>query len=286
MGLKSVDDFVYVLLVEAVAAVVTNLVLVWVVMSVRNKSREVWLALTLAGVDVTLAMLVIVNFSLKLDNVFTMEEMCRFKGPLDFVLIFASMALVSIISLERSSVAVSRRVTAGVWGLLGLVSGVFLSLVFVETINMEFTVTASGLACAPVASNSPLSAFLLFVLSASIFTFLIITFVSYVRILVLLGGWGLIEPKPDSPDQINPVLRKRSVMIRILSISFIYLLLLAPCSLTMMMESLKVVKAPDVASLIISILLATVSIINPCIILFAHTAIYRQLCFKLTEMLG
>ncbi|KAJ9086952.1 hypothetical protein DSO57_1038197 [Entomophthora muscae] len=285
MVFSSVDEFVYVLLGLAVAAVVTNLVLVWVVMSVRNKSREVWLALTLAGVDVTLAMLVIVNFSLKLDNVFTMEEMCRFKGPLDFVLIFASMTLVSIISIERSSVAVSKRVTAGVWGLLGLVSGVFLMLVMTETVRGEFTVTASGLACATVSSNSPLSAALLFVLSSSILTFLLVTVTSYVRVLFLLSGWGLIEPKPSPPDHINPA-AKKSVMVRILTISSIYLLILGPLSLTMLMESLKLVKAPDVASLIVSIQLAFVSIVNPCIILFAHTAIYRQLCFKLTCMLG
>ncbi|KAJ9056205.1 hypothetical protein DSO57_1035532 [Entomophthora muscae] len=226
-----------------------------------------------------------INFSLKLLEVSSMAEICQIKGPLDFLLIFASTALVSTISIERSSVAVSKKVTAGVWVLLGIVTGTFTLLVCIEAIKKEFTITASGLACAPIASNSPLSAVLLFVLSSSLFIFLLMTVISYLRILILLAGWGLIDSKSNPSEQINPAAR-RSVMVRILSISFIYLLLLAPCSLIMLMESLKLVKAPDVASLVISILLAIVSSVNPCIILFAHTAIYRQLCFKLTCLFG
>ncbi|KAJ9088184.1 hypothetical protein DSO57_1025737 [Entomophthora muscae] len=283
MGFNSVDGFLYALLGLVAVSVVANMVLVWVATSVRDKGREVRLALALAGVDIVLAMLVMSNFILKLAKVSNMEMVCQIKGPLDFIFIFTSMALVSIISIERSSIAVSKRAAAGVWALLGLVTSIFLGLVCIEAIRKEFTVSASGLACAPVASKSPLSAALLLVLSSSLFVFLLMTVMSYLRILIILGEWGSTERKNE---MFTPILRRKPVMHRILVIATIYFLLLAPCSLAILVESLNLIKEADLASTIVSLLLVTVSIANPCVILFAHTAIYRQLCFKLTNMFG
>ncbi|KAJ9056206.1 hypothetical protein DSO57_1035533 [Entomophthora muscae] len=282
MNSELLDDCTLVLLGLAVVSLVTNILLAWVVVSLRKRNCEVRLSLVLAVVDMALAVLAMISFVTQKVDPSRLPTMCKIKGPLDFVLIFASMLLVATIGMERSSVVVSKKTSFGVWAGLTFLALMFLTAVMAGVVSGEFTVSASGLDCTPDATASKLSVFVLFLLGSSLLALLGVTLYSYFGILVHIGEWDFFEAKPISNFPQPP--RTTPVIIRITAIAVVYLLLLGPCSILIISEALQLSKESQSTSLFISFILATISIANPCLILFAHTTIFYALKQKFNHL--
>ncbi|KAJ9069318.1 hypothetical protein DSO57_1019728 [Entomophthora muscae] len=271
MPLLKRQFFSTVLSLIGVAAVLTNLALMWIAWRLRYCTKEIRLAVLLASVDTTLAIFTIWTSVLSSWNggFEHMIVFCKYKGPFDFLLLYLSLVLVALIAMTRYFKIREASIPLPIWIVTGSCTTLYAILISVVAAQGEFAPSWSGCDCTPNASKSLISASLLFFLGFSMFVSLLATLFAYLRVLCFVK-----ETKLMSSHNLKA---KHKVMVRVIGISCIYLFLIAPSSMFIMLEGSRNSNESTVLNGIISILNALNNIANPCIVLFAHSSIYEQL---------
>lgn len=214
--------FNWILLAIGMVAVLANSLLIWTARRLRHANAEIRFAVVLASVDMALASLIIgtslVNGG---DPDTSFVTFCRFKGPIDFLLLYLSLVLVAVIALTRyykvREAAIPLPIRASIVACTVLYTG----MTGMATVRTEFSPSVSGCDCTPDVTKSLLSAALLFSLGLFMLLSLVVTLFAYLRI-------------PSFVDRDPPT--RRRVVRRVAGISLIYLLLVLPTSLLVMVE--------------------------------------------------
>ncbi|KAJ9072960.1 hypothetical protein DSO57_1021588 [Entomophthora muscae] len=261
------------LLMIGTLAVVMNCILILVSLRIGVRKVDVDLAVVLAAVDIALTSITLCTTAVLLvsgRDLSSLDRICLVKGPVDFLGLFVSALLVMLIAIKRYMCAFDKRVPKVlVLGMLGYSLG-YVTLVAVTVVRGEFSKSPSGIDCAPNALASASAASLVFMLGFSLLVFLLVTLACYLRICVLL--MFQLEQKPSS------VFRRIRLAVRPIAITSTYFVLIAPSSVLIMMESFGTsVDVAEKASIVISVCLYSVSLANPCLVLFAHTLFYDRL---------
>ncbi|KAJ9055336.1 hypothetical protein DSO57_1004853 [Entomophthora muscae] len=262
--------FNWVLLTIGTLAVMTNLLLLCIARQLRNHTSEIKFAMLLALVDMGLGILIVCTSLLNtwFDNGF--ETFCKIKGPIDFLLLYLSPVLVAIIAMERYCKVRGTTISSSTWAAMAMYTVAYSSLIALAAAQSEFSTSLSGCDCTPIATNSLISAAVLFMLGFSMFLSLIVAIFSYLRILCFINVFQINKTY-------NPLAKRTKVYLRVITICLIYLLLIAPASILIMLEGSRNSNESNVLNITVSLLVAMNDIANPCLILFAHSLIFDQL---------
>ncbi|KAJ9072965.1 hypothetical protein DSO57_1021593 [Entomophthora muscae] len=254
-------------------AVVMNGVLILVFLRMQERTRDIDLAGVLTVVDIVLAGITMCTNAVLLisgQDLSGLDSICSIKGPVDFLGLFSSALLVMLIAAIRyTSVFKLTFPNSLVLGMVGYSLG-YVALVVVTVVRGEFSKSPSGIDCAPNALVSTSAASLVFMLGFSLLVFLLVTLACYLRICVLL--MFQYEQKP------SPLLWRIRLAIRPIMFVLIYFILIAPSSILIMLETFgSFVDIARKTSVVISVCLYSVSLANPCLVLFAHSLFHNRL---------
>ncbi|KAJ9055343.1 hypothetical protein DSO57_1004860 [Entomophthora muscae] len=272
MDLFNQHLYSFILLLIGLVAVIANSMLLWIAYQLINYSLEIKLAMALALADLILALLIICSFCLNnwvYNAPETFKLFCKFKGPTTFLLFYFSLVLIGLIAMERYYKVRSSTIPPIIWFLIIICTATFIVLVALSAIYGEFSASLTGCDCAPLAKNSTLSAIVIFSLG-----FLMLASV----VTALFGYVGVLRFLLQTQARMNHTFESsHKVKIRVLSISLIYLLLIAPAAILIMMEGTNLFMPSELLSLVITTLIALTTIADPCLILFSHSLIFEQL---------
>ncbi|KAJ9048729.1 hypothetical protein DSO57_1031828 [Entomophthora muscae] len=268
MGLNTV------FLVIALLALAMNILLIATVVNISRFSpvMALILALTLVDMIIPIVTIIAVSYNIYTGNpIDAIPNACNLKGPIDFIGIFLSMLLVSLIALFRASRIVGHTPLYSTVPILGLFSLVFISLVIACAVQGEFRVLADGVDCAPISSTSSLSRVVLILHSFALLLFLCITVCCYIQILISSSN-----NSKDFPEVVTSRWAvKRPVVIRITATITSYLLITLPPAVLLFLEATlirtKVFNTP------IDLFLTSIPLLNPTLILLSHSLLFQQL---------
>ncbi|KAJ9055340.1 hypothetical protein DSO57_1004857 [Entomophthora muscae] len=270
MDLNERHSFNWIILTIGILAILANILLIWTARRLHQQALEIKCAMLLAVVDIAIAVLAI--SACILDNFPPNDEgnflaFCTIKGPIDFLLKYSSLVLVALMAIKRFYKVKGIDIPLSIWIVIAFCSILFTILVIMAVVYNEFH-TLSGNNCMPIAANSILSATVVFALGFFMLFSLFATLFAYLNIIVIVKQVQLRIGQPS---------KDRAVVCRVFSISLIYLLLIAPSSVFVMMEGSRSFARSDLINLSISLLTCLNAIANPCLVLFAHSIIFKQL---------
>ncbi|KAJ9085282.1 hypothetical protein DSO57_1015667 [Entomophthora muscae] len=248
-------------------AVLCNGLLFQLARRLQHRIAELKLAVILACVDMTIALLCISSSfftNQNLNNTDRLQFLCRFKGPVDFLLLYSSFLLVALIAMERFSKV--RDSSISLWILLSIYTATFTSLMLITAVRSEFYLSPSGIDCNTIPEVSVFSFAVLIGFGGFMFISLLVTLYCYMDIL------GYVRETSSKAKTTH-----KHVLARAIIICGIYLLLIVPCSILIAVEVTYKYNALNRISLAISFLENLNIVANACITLFAHSLIFDQL---------
>ncbi|KAJ9064747.1 hypothetical protein DSO57_1027100 [Entomophthora muscae] len=271
-------DFVF--LGVAVVGVVMNLLLITLALRAKHELKEIKMVVGLALVDLVVPLLSIGCVVYHLVTKQDIANGCNVKGVIDFGGVFLSMLLVSIISLVRCSVILNWRIpTVLKLFLAGFVS-VYFCLVALCASLEEFYVLEAEIYCSPISTTSPISMAVLLLHASALLVFLTITVTSYTRILISI----VLSATPEEFVSLHSMQSKDSswvtrkpVLIRTSAIIISYLFIVLPPSILLFIEAILQQQVASSLNTPIDLFLVSISILNPTLVLFAHSIIFQQL---------
>ncbi|KAJ9088306.1 hypothetical protein DSO57_1024443 [Entomophthora muscae] len=261
--------FNWIVIVIAVVAVLCNGLLFQLALRLQHRTAELKLAVILACVDMTIAILCISSSfftNQNLNNTDRLQLLCRFKGPVDFLLLYSSFLLVALIAMERFSKVRDSSISLWVWILLSIYTATFTSLVLITAVRSEFYLSPSGIDCNTIPEVSVFSFAVLIGFGGFMFISLLVTLYCYMDIL------GYVRETSSKARTTH-----KHVLARAIIICGIYLLLIVPCSILITVEATYKYNALNRISLAITFLVNLNIVANACITLFAHSLIFDQL---------
>lgn len=273
----------------ALSAITMNTLLIMLALRVPKRTGDIKLVLLLAVNDMILPIVAVVfigknifrNLGLKLA-----DETCQVKGPIGYIGLHLSMMLVSIIAFTRVNRVYSISIPKFVWILLGLFSTTHCFLAIASGITSKYHLLPNGIDCAPYTLKDSLSTSLNVLFGFSLMLFLIITLVSYITLIVkmLPEDKNAIVPLENSStdfsnDKLNFIPRSRRIKLafRTALVCLVYFLLIVPACILLIIESLTSLNDSELVSTMIDACLNSIAVVNPIIILFAHSQIQHQL---------
>ncbi|KAJ9055348.1 hypothetical protein DSO57_1004865 [Entomophthora muscae] len=284
------DSLLKALLGLGLTGIAMNVLLVATVLKIKQRHEDITLALLLAVADIFVATTTVTSSSLLLARSSTplLADICRFVTFIDFVLLYAAMALVALISLVRRSRVVCKRIPTFFWVLLSIMSVLYFPAVMLSALRGEFQISPSGMDCPGQMSDSFLSLAVASLLGTSMLILLVTTIWGYLSIILHLS-----EPSEVClvPKALHPIAGNHpiaislpratslniGVLVRIVGIVIVYLVLIVPPALMLLASTTKLVRLTTNVKLVFAIFASTLSIANPSLILFAHSTIYNQL---------
>ncbi|KAJ9055335.1 hypothetical protein DSO57_1004852 [Entomophthora muscae] len=264
--------FNLVLLAIGCVAVPTNILVVWMAWRLRHRSIEIRIALILALVDMLLAGLIVLTSLLNLGCVglfHSFRSFCRFKGPVDFILLYVSLVLVSLIAITRYFKVKSSSIPHLIWVIIVACTSLYGSVICIAAAKGEFSTSLSGFDCTPIATNSIISA----VVQFSLGFFMFVSFMA--GLFAYLGILSCVDTAHDV--SCSTTHRPKLVLIRVACILLTNLSLVAPSSVLIMLEGSRNSNESNLLSSVVSILVALNILANPCLVLFAHSGISKNL---------
>ncbi|KAJ9048135.1 hypothetical protein DSO57_1038069 [Entomophthora muscae] len=253
-------------------AVLANSLLIWTARRLQHYTLEIKLALVLASVDMALAIVIMCSSILnnwQLDDDESFQVVCGIKDIVCLLLLFASLALVAMIALERYYKARGSTIPACVWALVGVYTGIYIVLVAVVASRSEISSSLVGYECVTLDGGSVLSNALVSILGLSVFGYLALGLSAYLRILKLAS-------KAQKTVQ-TPQARHTLLLIRIASNLIIYVLLITPLSLLIILEGSGYPPTAYTPNTLVTTLVALLLVANPCLVLFSHSLMFEQL---------
>ncbi|KAI0243454.1 hypothetical protein L0F63_007107, partial [Massospora cicadina] len=270
-------------LIIAGMALFMNGLLVGMGLRIRHRPREMTLVLALAVIDMILPILTIpaaIYHMTTGTSIDTIPNACNVKGTVDFIGIFLSMLLVATIALTRASRILRCRIPHSIKFILAAFAVTFVILILACAVRDEFRILADGIDCAPIATTSNLSRTVLILHSFALLMFLAITVTCYLRILTSIAID--IDRHQFDFQTINPP--KAPVIIRTSIIILSYLLLILPPAILLFLEAILPITRVKAINTPIDVFLASIALLNPTLVLFAHSIIFHQLALSIISL--
>ncbi|KAJ9078813.1 hypothetical protein DSO57_1002874 [Entomophthora muscae] len=266
-----------------VVAILMNMMLIGIVIGIPNRKRELNLSLMLAIVDTINPVTAITTTAYVLVTGKGPEQMqgaCKVKGPIDFLIIYASMLLVAVVARSRLAVVLDKHIHIIEKIALFLYTAFYCGVVVWIGYYDEYQVSPSGVDCAPNAHLNTRSALLVFLLGLSLLISTAIALSCYSSILwFLYRNYRNLEHTTNKPT-VSLIPRasnvNRQVIYRTAAVCSVYLLLSVPAGILLMMEATVTLPYTDTLSFVISVCVSLSTIANPCLVLFAHSIIYHH----------
>ncbi|KAJ9051255.1 hypothetical protein DSO57_1006178 [Entomophthora muscae] len=281
----------YLFLSLAVVGLGMNGVLIFLAVRAKHESREMVVVVGLAVVDMVLPMFTIASVIYNLITrrpIDSVPLMCTIEGVVDFVSVFMSMFLVAAIALVRLSHVIKWDIPFGLRYALASFALVFVGLCVACGLRNEFYILESNIYCAPVAATSPISMAVLVLHSLSLLVFLGIALACYAKIIsALLSSYrdfnaiNLHNDIAIAPTQHWET--KRPGIIRTTVIILSYLITILPPSILMFLEAVLPMPISKSLNTPIDLFIVSISILNPSLVLFAHSAIFKELTLLFTH---
>ncbi|KAI0221698.1 hypothetical protein L0F63_000315 [Massospora cicadina] len=254
-------------------ALVMNGLLVGTALKVRHRPKEMTLMVGLAVVDMGLAILNLVANIYHLETGFDIDQIpmaCDFKGAFDFMGVFLSLLLVSLIAMARVTRVFSYELPR-VSVLLWCWSLIFFSLILACAFSNEFVMLSDGVDCTPV----PQPRF-----CRGQFSYLCIFIASAAN-----GHRCLHEPSNFNPHPtLTPLKKRLPILVRTAIIILSYLITILPPVLLFFMEAFYPEIREELFGFPDDLFLDSIPLVNSALVLFAHSLVFHQLTLSVRSL--